>query len=108
MSVKALNIMKTAQSSGDRAQSFLETIKRNIQRDIIDVLITQKEKLEDELISLQDFSLEIDLNKGQTPITREEAELRFKRMIDCEYQLVLVNLELKTKQASFDSYFTGE
>jgi hypothetical protein len=38
-------------------------------------------------------------------MTKETIEARFKKVIDLEYKLKLTNLELVTKQESFDKYF---
>lgn len=108
MATKALEIMRKAQSVEARADKFSVTIARNIQKDVIDVLITQKEKLEDEIDSILDFSLETNINRGLKQITREEAEQRFKLAIEKGYELRLVKMELKVKTKLFNKYFKDE
>jgi hypothetical protein len=49
--------------------------------------------------------LETDLNKGYQQMTKESVEQRFKKVIDIEYKLKLVSLELNAKQESFSKYF---
>lgn len=104
--MKALEIMKTSSNTEQRAETYVGTIKRNLQKSILDPLIDKKEKLDDAVTSLLDFSLQTDINKGVAMVTREEAEDRFAKVLQKEYELVLLNLEIKAKQTSFDKYFT--
>lgn len=103
--VKALELLKTNNSVSERAENYIISVKRNIQRDVIDALIQKKEAMEDELFELTNFQLETDANRGFQAMTKETVEARFKKVIDLEYKLKLVELELKTKQESFDKYF---
>lgn len=103
--IKALNIMQNTVSVKDRASDYLQSIKRNIQRDEIDTLIIQREKLEDKIRLVQDFTLLTDLNAGQAAINREECEKRFKQALAMEYDLEILNLEIESKQAIFANYF---
>lgn len=105
MVTKALKIMRRAQSVEKRADKFSVTIARNLQKELIDTLIDQKEKLEDEIESILDFSLETNLNAGLKQITREEAEKRFKLAIEKGYQLKLLKVELKVKTKLYNKYF---
>ena len=61
--------------------------------------------MEDELFELTNFNLETDVNRGYQAMTKESVEARFKKVIEIEYKLRLIDLELKTKQESFDKYF---
>lgn len=101
----AFTMMKKNRSVSERAQSYFESTKREIQRNIIDKLIERKEKFEDELFELTNFSLETNLNSGLRQMTKEDCTKRFSRIIDIEYELKLVELELESKQKSFDKYF---
>ncbi len=103
--VKALELLKSNKSVSERAENYIVSVKRNIQRDVIDALIQKKEAMEDELFELTNFQLETDANRGFQAMTKETVEARFKKVIDLEYKLKLVELELKTKQESFDKYF---
>lgn len=102
---KAVQLLRTLPNIDERAEKFAETVKRNIQKDIIDTLIAKKENLEDQIDSKLDFSLHVDLNRGMLPITREAAEARFKEVIQLRYHLELVSQELAIKQQIFDDYF---
>ena len=103
--MKALELLKSNKSVSERAENYAVAVKRNIQRDVIDTLVAKKESIEDELFELTNFNLETDLNAGHHAMTKESVENRFKRIIDLEYRLKLTQLELTTKQESFDKYF---
>jgi len=106
--MKALELLKSNKSVSERAENYATAVKRNIQRDVIDTLTAKKEAIEDELFELTNFNLETDANKGYQAMTKETVEARFKKIIDLEYKLKLVDLELKTKQESFNKYFSDE
>lgn len=103
--MKALEIMRSVVPVDKKAETYALTIKRNLQKQIIDPLIDKKEKLEDDIESAMDFSLNVNINEGMSPITREQAEERFKRVQGLEYQLVMLNLEMKAKLEIFNRYF---
>jgi hypothetical protein len=102
---KALELLKTNKSVKERAENYIVSVKRNIQRDVIDALVQKKEAMEDELFELTNFTLETNVNNGVQSMTKETVEARFKKVIDLEYKLKLTNLELLTKQETFDKYF---
>ena len=104
-SVKALDLLKSNKSVSERAENYIVSVKRNIQRDVIDSLTSKKEAMEDELFELTNCNLETDVNKGYQQMTKESVEQRFKKIIDIEYKLKLTSLELTAKQESFDKYF---
>jgi archaellum component FlaC len=103
--MKALELLKTNTGVAERAENYVSSVKRNIQRDVIDALTAKKEKIDDELFELKNFSLETDANKGVIEMKREDVEKRFRKIIDLEYELKLVTLELTAKQESFEKYF---
>ena len=105
---KALELLKSNKSVAERAEQYTTSVKRNIQRDVIDTLTAMKEGIEDELFELTNFNLETDVNRGYQAMTKEAVESRFKKVIDLEYKLKLTELELKTKQESFNKYFGNE
>lgn len=104
-STKALDLLKSNKSVSERAENYIISVKRNLQRDIIDALVQKKESMEDELFELTNFTLETNVNNGVQAMTKETIEARFKKVIDLEYKLKLITLELATKQESFDKYF---
>ena len=104
-STKALDLLKSNKSVSERAENYIISVKRNLQRDIIDALVQKKEAMEDELFELTNFTLETNVNNGVQAMTKETIEARFKKVIDLEYKLKLITLELATKQESFDKYF---
>ena len=103
--MKALELLKTNTGVAERAENYVSAVKRNIQRDVIDALTAKKEKIDDELFELKNFSLETDANKCVIEMKREDVEKRFRKIIDLEYELKLVSLELTAKQESFEKYF---
>lgn len=103
--MKAEDLLKTNKTVAERATNYASSMKRNIQRDVIDALISKKEKMDDELFELTNFTLDTNINQGIRQMTKETCEERFKRIIQIEYELVLLNMELKVKQESFDKYF---
>ena len=106
--MKALEVMKTAVSVEDRAENFIVSITRNLQKQVIDPLTDRKDQLEDEIKALLDFNLATDINKGIALVTRDEAEARFRKVLALEYNLKLLALETTAKTAIFNSYFTEE
>ena len=103
--MKALELLNTNTGVAERADNYVSSIKRNIQRDVIDALTSKKEKIDDELFELKNFSLETDANRGVIEMKLEDIEKRFRKIIDLEYELKLVSLELTAKQESFERYF---
>ncbi len=91
-----------------RAKAFTESIQRNLQKKVLDVLTEEKEKLVDDIFQAKDFTLRTDVNSGQVAVTREQAEQRFDNLMQLEYKLVFVEIELKERQAIFDKYFKAE
>lgn len=103
--MKALELLKSNKTVAERAENYAVAVKRNIQRDVLDTLTSQKEAKEDELFELTNFNLETDKNRGYEAMTKDSVEARFKRIIQLEYELKLITLELAAKQESFDKYF---
>lgn len=103
--MKALELLKTNKSVKERAEQYAQSMKRNIQRDVLDTLTSKKEKIEDDLFELGNFTLDTNLNAGLKQMTKESCEDRFKKIIQLEYELELLQAEIKVKQSSFDKYF---
>ena len=102
---KALQLMKQAPTTEERASKYVETIQRNLLKNYIDPVVDRKDNLEDKIASLLDFSLDTDLNKGVLPITREAAEDRLNKVLQLRYELKFVELELETKFKIFNEFF---
>jgi hypothetical protein len=101
----ALQLMEKNRSVKDRASAYFESVRRDIQRDVIDTLVAKKEKLEDELFELTNFVLDTNINAGLRTMTKEECKSRFEKIINTEFELEILSLELSSKKASFDKYF---
>ena len=106
--MKALELLKSNSSVAERAENYVVSVKRDIQRDVINDLTTKQEKIQDELFELQNFSLQTDFNKGLVEVKREDVERRFRKIIDLEYELKLLTLKLTAKQEIFNKYFSDE
>lgn len=102
---KAEKLLKKEANVDKKAEAFVESAVRNIQKSFLDTLKDRRDNLQDKIASKLDFTLVVDLNKGQSPVTREEAERRFETALEAQYELKLVNIELETKQALFDDFF---
>ena len=107
-STKALEMLLKGKTATERAESFHVATKRAIQRDVIDELTLKKEGIEDKIQELQDFQLETNINSGQIALSKKEVERRFKEMLDLECELELVKLELEMKTRVFKKYFENE
>lgn len=104
----ALKLLSENQSVKERAENYAHSVKRNLQKTILDSLVEKKEKLEDELYELKNFTLDTNLNSGLRQMTKEDCEKRFIKIIENEYQLKLLEAELKIKEESFKKYFSDE
>ena len=105
---KALVLLKNNKTVTERAEAFAKSIKRDIQKDMLDPLITKQEKIEDEIFELENFTLNTDRNANLKAMTKEDCQARFARLIQAKYELTLVALELKVKQEAYANYFTEE
>jgi 5,10-methylene-tetrahydrofolate dehydrogenase/methenyl tetrahydrofolate cyclohydrolase len=103
--MEALKMMKTNTTVKVRAEKYATAIKRNLQADIIDVLVKRQEQIDSDIFDLQNFNLDTDVNAGQKAMTKEDCQDRFAKIIQLEYEMKIVELELKVKQESFDKYF---
>ena len=104
-STLAYSLLEKNKTVKERAEFYHSSIQRNLQRLVIDSLIERRDSLQDELFDKSNFSLDTNLNAGQRTMTKEDCENRFKCIMDIEYELELVNLELESKQAIFKKYF---
>jgi len=106
--MKAIKMVQTNITVKKRAAEYVKSIKRNIQKKVIDKLTEQIERIDDNLFSELDFTLETNLNSGQSAISREECERKFTYAINWEFEREMLKRELEIKQASFDKYFSEE
>jgi len=106
--MKALELLQSNKSVKERAESYAVSIQRNIKRDVIDTIVDKLDRLKDSLFELTNFTLDTNLNKGLSTMTKDDCEARFKKIIETEYQIRLTELELQAKQESFDRYFSEQ
>lgn len=95
--MKAVTMLLTNKTLQDRAEVFAKSIKRNLQKKVIDVLVDKKEKLEEQIYEAENFAIEKS--------TKEECEKKFENLIEWQCQLLIVTKELEVKQNMFDKYF---
>ena len=103
--MKALELLKTNKTISERAEKYHESIKRNIQRDVLDKLTTTIEDLEDTLFELKNFVLDTNINRGLMQMTKDDCENRFKKIIEVEFELELLKQEQKVKKEIYEKYF---
>ena len=106
--MQALAMLSRSITASERAEDFAKRIKKNIQKNTLDVLEEKIEKLGDIIFETKDFSLNTDLNKGQQALTMSECQARFEKIIELEFEKKLLERELRIKQTSFDNYFDPE
>lgn len=103
--MKALKLLQTNTSTQERAENYVKSIKRNIQKKVLDPLIEKREQISDEILNLQDLSLATDINAGIKQLTQKECEERFTKIIDLKTEYELQGVILELKQKWFDHYF---
>lgn len=103
--MKAVKMVQTNITVKKRADEYVKSIKRNIQKKVIDKLTEQIEEIDDKIFAALDFTIETNLNSGQSAISREECERKFAYAIQAEFDREMLVKELAIKQASFDKYF---
>lgn len=102
---KAVDIMKKTVSVNEKAEKYGKRIKRNLKVAILDKMNIEKEQIEDKIESLQEFSLDTDLNKGQRVITAEECEKRFAEIILLRRNLRLLEIDIRETSKIYNEYF---
>jgi len=96
---KANQLLTSAKSVEERANKFETSIKRNIQKKVLDPLLEQIEAKEDELYELENFSETKSLSQA-------ECQEKFEKIIQIEFDITCLKAELQKKQETFDKYFT--
>jgi hypothetical protein len=96
---KANQLLTSAKSVEERANKFETSIKRNIQKKVLDPLLEQIEAKEDELYELENFSETKSLSQA-------ECQEKFEKIIQIKFDITCLKAELQKKQETFDEYFT--
>lgn len=99
ITTKANQLLTSVKSIEERASKFEASIKRDIQKSILDPIQDTIEKKENELYDLEDFS-------GIEKTTREQCQEKFEKIIEIEFDITCLKAELQKKQETFDKYFT--
>ena len=103
---KALELLKSNTPFAERAEDYVKTASRNIQQNFINSLVARKEALNDKISDKKNFS--VITEKGISEASRSSIEQRLSEILEAEYQLKLLVLELEAKQALFNEYFEEE
>lgn len=104
--IKAVSLMKKSKSASERATTYATRIKESLKTNIITKLTEQIASIDDKIFDLENFDLSTDLNAGKSEMTKKECEKRFAEIIELNFQKELLEAELKSKQATFDSLFS--
>lgn len=105
---KALSMLQKRKSTSERADQYFKSIRRNIEISLIFDLERKKEALEGKIFDLENFDLETDHNAGRSAMTQDQAEARFVELINANYELELLTLEIDSKKEIFAKYFGNE
>lgn len=105
---KALDLLKKSQSATSRAEQYAPRIATSIATKLIDPLKVQIEAIEDQIFDLENMGLDIDVNKGQRGVTKEQAEQRFIKIIELSYEKDLLVAQLKSYEKAYNVYFTDK
>ena len=69
------------------------------------MIVTEIEKIDDDIFELENFTLNTNLNANLKAMTKEECQTRFAKLIEIKFQRTLKVLELESKQATYAEYF---
>lgn len=105
MSTKALNLLKSKQTTSEIAEEFIGSIEKEVKNKFIDELESRIEGIQDRIADAKQFSLTTNINKGVTASTRSECKERFFTLMCLEYELKLAQKELEIKKEIFNDYF---
>lgn len=102
---KAELLLNSNKSVAERASKYAKTVSKAIKTDMLDAIKRKIDNIDSKIFDLENFSLETDMNRGITALTKESVQERFEHMINLEHNKTLLELEYKSKKAAFDSYF---
>lgn len=102
---KAHGLLATIRNLEERADAIHTSLKRDLLQTEITDIERQKEKLEEEIFELENFSLVTNLNAGQLTMTREQCMARFKGIFAKRKELILLEEELTLNKEVYNYYF---
>lgn len=102
---KAESLMLQTQSTTERSSRYFERIKKSLYLSMIVSKEEAIEKIEDQILDLENMSLETNRNKGIKEFTKEEIEFRFKEILNKSTSIILLKMELKALKDEFIKYF---
>lgn len=104
---KALDLMKSRQTTSERADELIGSIEREVKRNYLEQLAANIEGLEDRLSEAKQFNLTTNHNRGQVANTREECKNKMLDILNLEYEIRLAKKEYKLKKLIFADYFSN-
>lgn len=102
---KAFGLLSTSKTTKEKAKAYAPSIRRDLLNSFIIELERKKDKINDKLFDLQEFTLDSDLNAQQKRMSMEECKTQFNEILALEYELKLIEMELKAKREIFEEYF---
>jgi D-Tyr-tRNAtyr deacylase len=102
---KALNMLETSKTLSERASQYYTAIARDIKDSTITVLEKKIEKLKNKVFDLSDFTLEADANAGQRRMSQEDCQSQLQQLLDTQYAIKVLELELKLKTDIYKELF---
>lgn len=101
---RALSLMQKAKSTKERAEEYYPRIKKAIYYDKIVKLEEEIEEKKSKIYDLENMSLATNHNKGIVALTKEDVQSRVEQIISLDEEIILMEIKLKARKASFEKY----
>lgn len=104
---KAKALLGKVKSGTEKATKYYDRIRTSLKMNLLE----QKEKINkinDQIYDLEEFQLETNINKGQSALTKEECENKFKEIFEAKKNYELSKLEYDLSVKTFEEYFGEE
>ena len=105
---KVLDLLKNTPSVEAKSVAYEARVKGNLYKLRIQPILDKIREIETQIEDQLDFSLDTDLNRGISAISRPEVEKRLDTVINLKYQLGVQEMELKLTEAGFNDLFDEE
>jgi hypothetical protein len=105
---KVLNLLKSTPSVEAKSVAYEARVKENLYKTRIQPILDKIREIETQIEDQLDFSLDTDMNRGISAISRPEVEKRLDTVMTLKYQLGVQEMELKLTMAGFNELFDGE
>ena len=108
MATKALNLLKRSKRTNERANSYMETLGRNMKRTHIEGVEDQIRSLQEKVFDLETFNLNTNVNSGKVAMTREQVENNFNRIFELQQEIKILQETLALNVEIYNEYFSNE